>query len=166
MTQETVLRGRNAALFSEARPWDAAEQAKVQALMVAFYQDFVDKAARGRNKKPEEIHAVAQGRVWTGQEALERGLVDKLGGFDVALEAAKFRAKIGRGQEVSLVVLPERKGWFELLMERQEEEAEGGSKAAALLRALPSDVRSLLAAAVALQARGPMALLPFDLTVR
>ncbi|HEY6546274.1 MAG TPA: signal peptide peptidase SppA, partial [Vicinamibacteria bacterium] len=166
MTQETVLRGRNAALFSEARPWDAAEQAKVQALMVAFYEEFVDKAARGRNKKPEEIHAVAQGRVWTGQEALERGLVDKLGGFDVALEAAKFRAKIGRGQEVSLVVLPERKGWFELLMERQEEEAEGGSKAAALLRALPSDVRSLLAAAVALQARGPMALLPFDLTVR
>jgi protease-4 len=166
LSHETVLRGKNAALFSEARRWSAAEEAKVESLMVAFYDDFIEKAAQGRGKKREEIHAVAQGRVWTGQEALEKGLVDKLGGLDVALEAAKLRAKIGRGQEVSIVVLPERKGWFELLMERQEEEAEGASATAALARTLPADVKDLLAAAVGLQARGPLARLPFALRVR
>ena len=151
LTHERVVRGKNAALFSEVRPWNAEEKAKVESLMVAFYDDFLDKAAAGRKKTREEIHAVAQGRVWTGAEALEKGLVDKLGGLDVALEAAKFRAKIGRGQEVALVVLPERKSWFEKLMERQEEdpEAEGAAATAALVRSLPADVQHLLEAALA-----------------
>jgi protease-4 len=168
LTQERVVRGRNAALFSEARPWSAEEKAKVESLMVAFYDEFLDKAAAGRRKSREEIHAVAQGRVWTGREALEKGLVDKLGGLDIALEAAKFRAKIGRGQEISLVVLPERKGWFEKLMERQEEdpETEGSAAALALARSLPSDVQDLLEAALAFKGRGPVARLPFDLRVR
>ncbi len=170
LTHERVVRGKNAALFSDARPWNAEERAKVESLMVSFYDDFLDKAAEGRKMKREAIHAVAQGRVWTGTEALEKGLVDKLGGLDVALEAAKFRAKIGRGQEVSLVVLPEHKSWFEKLMERQEEdpeaEAETAVAATTLVRALPSDVQDLLGAALALKERGPMARLPFDLRVR
>jgi protease-4 len=166
LTHETVLRGRHAALFTEVRPWNAEEQAQVQGLMTAFYDDFVAKAAAGRNKTPEEIHAVAQGRVWTGAEALEKGLVDKLGGLEVALEAAKSRAKIAPGQEVSVVVVPERQSWFEKLMERQEEDPEGSSGASALVRALPADVRSLLQAAVGLSSPGPMARLPFQLSVR
>jgi protease-4 len=166
MTHETVRRGKHSTLFSEAEPWTPAEEAKVHSLMAGFYDDFVDKAAQGRNKKREEIHAVAQGRVWTGEEALAKGLVDKLGGLDTAIQAAKARARIREDQEISLIVLPERKGWFELLMERQEEEAEGASGSAALARSLPRDVKDLLASVLALQARGPVARLPFELRVR
>jgi protease-4 len=166
VSQETVTRGKNAALFSDYKPWDAAERAKVESLMTAFYDDFVGKAAEGRGKTREEIHAVAQGRVWTGADALEHGLVDKLGGFDVALESAKVRAKIGKNEEVALVVLPERRSWFETFMERQEEDPEGAADAHLLGRVLPGDVRSLLEAAVSLSDRGPVARLPFALRFR
>jgi protease-4 len=166
ISQETVIRGKNAALFSDYRPWNAEERAKVQSLMTAFYDDFVAKAAEGRHKTREQVHAVAQGRVWTGAEALEKGLVDKLGGLDVALASAKARAKIPAGREVSIVVLPERKGWFETLMERQEEDPEGASDGARLARVLPGDLRALLEAATTLSGGGPIARLPFELRVR
>jgi protease-4 len=166
VSQETVVRGKNAALFSDYKPWDATERAKVEGLMTAFYDDFVAKAAQGRGKTWDEIHAVAQGRVWTGTEALAQGLVDKLGGFDVAVESAKVRAKIPKAQEVTLVVLPERRNWFESFMERQEDDPEGAAGAAALLSGLPRDARSLLDAAVSLSDRGPIARLPFALRFR
>jgi protease IV len=167
ISQETVLRGRNAALFSEYRPWNAEERAKVESLMTDFYDDFVTKAAEGRKKTWDEVHAVAQGRVWTGVEALEQGLVDKLGGLDVALASAKVRAKIPAGREVAIVVLPEHKGWFETFMERQEEDPEGATDQVRLLaRVLPTNLRTFLEAAATLSDGGPIARLPFELSVR
>ncbi len=158
LSKEIVARGRNAALFTEYRPWDEREKAKVRGLMVAFYEDFVTKAAKGRSKSYDEIDEVAQGRVWTGTDALRAGLVDRLGGLDVAIALAKEKAGIARGQEVNLLILPERKGFFETLMERQEE--------AATEKALPADVRSLLRWASLLDGRTPVARLPFDLRFR
>ena len=111
------------------------------------------KAASGRGKTYDEIHAVAQGRVWTGAEALASGLVDRLGGLDVAVSLAKERAKIGKGQEVALVVLPEKKSFFETLLERQEE--------GAFVKMAPRDVRGALrfrTRAGRRRARGPASL--------
>src|SRR5699024_7613036 len=124
-------------LFSEYRPWDEADRAKFRGLMESFYREFVTKAADGRKKSYEDVDAVAQGRVWTGAEALRHGLVDKLGGLDVAVAEAKARAKIDAGDEVALVVVPERKGLLETIIERQEEEV--GESAL-----LPRDLRSFL----------------------
>src|SRR5262249_12040772 len=126
--------------------------------MEAFYQDFVSKAAKGRKKTYEEIHEVAQGRVWTGAEALKVGLVDKLGGLDVAIAEAKQRAKIGKDQEVSLVILPERKGFGDTLMARQEE---GNLEAA-----LPRAVRALLSWLSRVNGEALFARMPFELNVR
>ena len=70
LTKEILTRGQHADLFSDYRPWNDEERAKFRSLMVAFYQDFVTRAAEGRKKTYEEIDAVAQGRVWTGSEAL------------------------------------------------------------------------------------------------
>jgi protease-4 len=158
LSKEILTRGRNAALFTEYRPWSDEERLKVRGLMAAFYRDFVHKVAEHRGKSEDEIDAVAQGRVWSGVEALERGLVDKLGGLDVAFDEARQRAKIARGQDLAVIVLPERKSFFEQLMERDDEDAR-------VTRLLPLDVRALLNwASVATE--GPLARLPFEVRVR
>ena len=157
VTKEILARGQRAAMFSEYRPWTEDERLRIRALMVSFYQDFVGKAAQGRKKSYEDVDAVAQGRVWTGAEALQHGLVDKLGGMDVALAVAKEKAKIARDQDVSVVILPERKGFLDMLLERQEEGATD---------ALPSDARTLLRWARLLRDSQPLARLPFDLKIR
>jgi protease-4 len=162
MSQETVRRGRNASLFSDWAPWTDEERAKIRELNEAFYRTFVAKAAEGRKKKPQEIEAVAQGRVWTGEEALAAGLVDGLGGLDAAVQLARDKARIPRGQEVQLVVLPQRKGLLETLLERQDEDV----VARATGRTLGPAAASLLRWATALGDRGPVARVPFDLAVR
>ena len=60
-----------------------------------IYSEFTTKAAQARKTTPERIDAVGQGRVWTGAQALERGLVDRTGGFTEALAAAATRGKLG-----------------------------------------------------------------------
>ena len=157
LSKEILTRGEHAALFSEYRPWSDEERKRVRALMVAFYDDFIAKAAKGRRKQPDEVHAVAQGRVWTGAEAKQIGLVDHLGGLDVALAVAKERAKIAKDQDVRLVELPEHKGLFETLLERQEEGVE---------TVLPRDLRAMLRLGALLRDGQPLARLPFDLTIR
>jgi protease-4 len=159
ITKEILTRGRNADLFSEYRPWDDEERAKFRGLMVSFYGEFIKKAAEGRKKSYQDVDAVAQGRVWTGTEALRHGLVDKLGGLDVAVGLAKERAKIARDQEVNLVVVPERKGLLETILERQEEEV--GESAM-----LPAELRDFLRWARYLGDGQLAARLPFDLKIR
>jgi protease-4 len=155
--KEVLKRGRHADLFDESRPWTDAERAHVHEMMARFYTRFVSKAAEGRKKSYEDIDAVAQGRVWTGAAALDQGLVDRLGGMDVALAVAKERAKIAATQDVELVILPERKGLLETFLERQEEGLE---------TALPRDLRALLRWATLLRDGQPLTRLPFELNVR
>ncbi len=158
ISQETVSRGRNATLFSSYEPWTESERAKVHEMNLAFYDTFVSKAAEGRKKTPAEVEAVAQGRVWTGLEALEGGLVDTLGGLDAAVRLARERARIPAGQDVQLVVLPESKGFFDTLMERQDEDVS--------VRVLGREAASLVRWGLALSESGPIARLPFELRVK
>ena len=101
INMETVKQGKYADLFSPVRPFTPDERKKVVELMQATYDAFVEKAAAGRNTTPERIDAIAQGRVWTGKQAKELGLVDELGGLDRALALAKERAKIAAEQRKS-----------------------------------------------------------------
>jgi protease-4 len=90
----------------------------VQEQLQSFYDGFVEKVAQSRHTTPEKIDAIAQGRVWTGQQAKQNGLVDALGGLDAAVAIAKERAKLGANTEVELVVYPPRKSFYELLSEQ------------------------------------------------
>lgn len=114
---EPVSQGRFAEIWSPVTRFSEAERAKMQAYVDAVYEDFVEKAAAGRQTTRDDIHAVAQGRVWTGRQAAERGLVDELGGLSRALALAKERAGIDADDEVRLVVYPRPKSFFELLDE-------------------------------------------------
>jgi protease-4 len=92
VSTDAVQAGRHARIMSARRPFDADEAALLGRWMDAIYTEFVGKAARGRNMTFEALDAVAGGRVWTGADAAERGLVDDLGGLDRAGDLARKRA--------------------------------------------------------------------------
>src|SRR5213078_3754830 len=115
---ESTSIGKNAELDSPIRPFNADELKKVQEQLQSFYDGFVEKVAQSRHTTPEKIDAIAQGHVWTGQQARQNGLVDALGGLDAAVAVAKQRAKLAADAEVELVVFPPRKGFYELLTEQ------------------------------------------------
>ncbi|RZA26419.1 MAG: signal peptide peptidase SppA, partial [Lysobacteraceae bacterium] len=87
---------RFAGAFDITRPMDPAVGQVIQSVIDKGYADFTGKVAAARKKPVEEIDAIARGRVWSGAQALERGLVDELGGFDAALADAAARAKLGK----------------------------------------------------------------------
>jgi protease-4 len=115
LNMEGVTRGRYADLYSPVRPFSPEERQKIESLMSATYEAFVEKAAAGRKTTPEKIDAIAQGRVWTGKQAKDLGLVDSLGGLQHALRAAKRRANIDENAEVELVIYPERNPFYDLV---------------------------------------------------
>jgi protease-4 len=92
VTKELVSRGRHAALYSDYEPLGSEERARIQAEAESFYETFVAKVAAARRLTPEAVAAAAEGRVWTGRQAWTRGLVDRLGGLEDAIEAAKTLA--------------------------------------------------------------------------
>jgi protease-4 len=115
MNMEGVSEGRYAELYSPIRQFSPEEKARVQELMQATYDTFVEKAAAGRNTTPERIDAIGQGRVWTGKQAKQIGLVDELGGLERALALARQRARIAQDAEVEIVVYPPKKSFYELV---------------------------------------------------
>jgi protease-4 len=115
---ETVTSGRNAGIHSPFAPFTPEQRAKVMEYMDDFYDGFVQKAAASRRMRPEAIDAVARGRVWTGRQAQERGLVDALGGLDRAVAVAKERAGIPADEDVELVTYPPRRTLYEALADR------------------------------------------------
>ena len=117
VNSETVASGPGASINSPFAPFTPPQRAKLQGIMQAIYDDFVEKAAESRKTTPERIHAVAQGRVWTGQQAREKGLVDALGGLDTAVAIAKEKAKIPVDEDVELVVYTGQRTFYEALSE-------------------------------------------------
>jgi protease-4 len=91
----TVKKGENADFGSMYRPWTIAEKKVLEDYIEHTYNDFISKVDAGRsNLNAEEIHELAQGRVWTGEQAKNNGLIDDLGGMDVALKHMREIANI------------------------------------------------------------------------
>ena len=104
--------GRNALFLSGINPWSEEQLAEVNQQADIVYADFTSKVAEGRNMPLERVEEVARGRVWTGADALERGLVDELGGFWAAVDDAKMLAGIDADQRVRFRSYPESEGFF------------------------------------------------------
>ncbi len=156
----TIASGANADINSPFSRFTPDQQAKLQGYMQGFYDNFVEKVAAGRNTTPERIHAVAQGRVWTGEQARERGLVDMLGGLDTAVAVAKARAKIPADEDVELVAYPPRRSFYEALAEQFG--SSGVNMWSVLAGGAESRAVAALTAPVRLFRRGePLALMPF-----
>jgi protease IV len=161
MNVEAVSIGKHAEMNSPVRPYSEEDRAKLDEQLRAFYDQFVEKAAASRHRKPEEIDAIAQGRVWTGRQAKDLGLVDALGGLDTAVAIAKERAKIPAGEQVELVVYPPRRSLYDVLMSSfsgMDERAE----LAALLGIRDRRAVGMLTAPIRLFRPGePLAMMPF-----
>ncbi len=95
---ETLKRGPLADILGLYSPWTPAEQAAAQRWVDAFYDDFVDEVARSRQMTPAQVDAVARGRIWSGEDAKARGLVDALGGLPEAIAEARRRAGVPEGR--------------------------------------------------------------------
>jgi protease-4 len=156
-----VSQGRHAEMLSPMRPFTAEERRKLEAQMEAFYDQFVEKVAEARHTTPERIDAIAQGRVWTGRQAKEIGLVDELGGLDRAIAVARQRAKLPEGQ-VDLVVYPPRKSLYEMVADPLGES--GLARGGGLWGALRPEERQVASALLVpwrlLRAGEPLALMP------
>jgi protease-4 len=89
--------------YNPTRPLDPKLHDVIQSTIEHIYADFTGKVAAARKSTPEKIDEVAQGRVWTGQQAKDRNLVDTLGGFQDAIKSAAKRAKLGDDYRVAYV---------------------------------------------------------------
>jgi len=142
----------NATMWMTTRDYTDEQWARVQEFLDRIYDDFVGKAAEGRGLARDEMERVARGRIWSGEDAKERGLVDALGGLPEALRQVRELAGLGADADVDVVVFPRTKTPLERVVARylDRDEGEATARAASLpdvlgrIAATPS-VRSLLA---------------------
>jgi len=92
-----------AGAFDVRRPLDPNIGAVIQSVIDKGYRDFIGNVAKARGKTPEQIDAIARGRVWSGEQAKERGLVDELGGLKDAIAAAAQAANLGSDYRVRYI---------------------------------------------------------------
>jgi protease IV len=102
ITSDLVAQGTHAAMFSTQRPFSPQEWSLVNDWLDHIYDDFTGKVADGRGLSRERVHELARGRVWTGADAAERGLVDELGGIERAAAIARQRAGLPDSAELRM----------------------------------------------------------------
>ncbi len=108
--------GKNAGILSINRPFSADEKRIFNQSLDEVYKDFTAKVAANRHLTAD-INKVARGRVWTGSEALELGLVDKLGGYSTAIGEAKNKAGIKPNEQIKIITYPREKSFSEKVRE-------------------------------------------------
>jgi protease-4 len=115
ITTETIERGKNSGLFSSSGKFTESQRKVLINMMEDIYQQFTEKAAKGRNMPLDKLKSLAGGRIYTGRQAKELGLVDMLGTLDDAIDEAKKLAGLEKDAEVKIEVLPEPTNFFETL---------------------------------------------------
>lgn len=117
VTTDSVQIGAAASMWSGNREYNTHEWSRFQAWLDRVYEDFTTKAAEGRGMALADLQAVAKGRVWTGSDALERGLVDELGGYPVAFRLAREAAGLKPEADIKVKVFPPKKSMVASLRE-------------------------------------------------
>ena len=115
ITTDVVKTGELSDFMNPTRPMTEVERNIIQNTVEDGYETFITRVSEGRGMSPEAVKEVASGRVWTGNQAKERGLVDVLGGLNTTIDLAASR--IGAGDDYRVVYYPTKKPWFETIME-------------------------------------------------
>jgi protease-4 len=152
VTSGEVMRGARADVFTPFRPWTPEERALIKKQILWIYDRFLAQVAEGRKLTKEAVDKIGRGRVWTGRQAKEIGLVDEIGGLDTALRLARELAGIDRDAEIRLTIWPKRESLFASLFGGRRREAE---------TLLPSGVRRIIDWAAALGGDRMWAVMPW-----
>lgn len=116
VTVDHLEKGKRSGYLSPARPFSEDEAQVVRLQMKEFYEEhFLKKVAESRQKSVEAVRELAEGRVWTGAQALQHGLLDAFGGITDALETAKHQAGIPKAKKVRIVRYTKRRTLRDLL---------------------------------------------------
>ncbi len=118
LSWDEVHQGQNATMFTGTQDYSPAEWSRFQAWLDRVYVDFTSKVADGRRLPKEKVLEIAKGRIWSGLDAKNLGLVDELGGYDTALRLTKKAINVSDGEEVKLVVFPREKSLLQTFMKR------------------------------------------------
>ncbi len=119
LSWDEVHQGENSTMFTGTHDYTPAEWARFQAWLDRVYVDFTGKVAEGRRLPKERVLEIAKGRIWSGQDAKGLGLVDELGGYDVALKLVKKAIGVSDSDDVKIVVYPRPRTFLESLMQRR-----------------------------------------------
>ncbi|HZI19630.1 MAG TPA: signal peptide peptidase SppA [Pyrinomonadaceae bacterium] len=174
VSSEYLLRGKNAGMFRETERFTDEERKHFERLINHYYwNEFIPKAAKGRGRDTEYLNSVAQGRVWTGEQARERGLVDEFGGLDRAVEVAKELANIPAERGVRRVAYPAQRSFFQQLFGGDDQEVNAAARTeqqqrAAFINSLPREMRRTMRLASRFDRFGQneaLAILPFELEI-
>lgn len=161
ITKDLITRGPNSTLDSDYTPYTPEQWTKAQQSADVIYRAFKQRVADARKMNPDQVEQIAQGRVFTGEQAKQKGLVDELGGLSRAVEVVKEKAGIPKDEYVRLVPYPAPKSLFEILMERgQSAEAEARARA----MPMPESLRAMMA--LRMFNGQPLTLMPFRLEFR
>jgi protease-4 len=124
ITWDEVHTNKNAMMSAGTHDYSPQQWQKIQDLLDRVYEDFTTKVAQGRQMEIEKVLEVAKGRIWTGADAKELGLIDELGGFDTALRLARTEADMKPDADVTLAVFPRPKSKIEMLLKRGRDSSE------------------------------------------
>ncbi len=152
ITAEKIQYGKRADMFTSFREATPEERGLLKQEILKTYDHFITKAAEGRKMTKEEIDEIGRGRVWTGLQAQELGLVDEIGGLSQAIEAAKELAGIPDKDPVRLDVWPKKVSFWSMFTR---------GRVIKLKAELPPRVKNILSTLASLDRNVPWALMPF-----
>ena len=112
--KEVIKRGKHADFYTDYGDYPAEEREIIHTQIREIYEDFIGKVAEGRGMTKKAVDQIGRGRIWTGKQAKEIGLVDELGGLNLALSIARKKAGLAR-RKVQLIRLPQQGAWEQWL---------------------------------------------------
>jgi protease-4 len=172
VSNQYVTKGKNAGIFKETEHWTPEEKAKMtESANHVYYDNFVPKVAKGRNKSNEEVDTIGQGRVWTGTQAKANGLIDEFGGLEKAIDIAKQLANLPEDKDVRRVVFPEPRSFLENYFGSDDDSTDLKSEQAkaAIVSSLPAEIRDAFkySALFDRMSQGDaMLMMPFELKIK
>jgi protease-4 len=136
ITWDEVHAGQNATFYTSSADYSPAQWQLFETGLDRVYDDFTTKVAEGRHLPKEKVLQIAKGRIWTGEDAKNLGLVDELGGFPEALSLVKKVAGIPEGNEINLKVFPAKKPFWQVLFGEEPENSDQEATAGVLAKTL------------------------------
>jgi protease-4 len=186
VNREFIIRGDNALLFSDEGGFTPEQRTLFEGQMNNFYERFLAKVAEGRGMTRDQVHAIAQGRVWTGNQGLDHGLVDGIGGLHRAVTSAKWMLGLQESDRIALQSFGDDLSLIEKMLLKSLREGGGLAQLSGALQAgdplgglggsnatsavVPTLLNSLredgTLAAVSLMDGRPVAMMPFWIRLR